>query len=269
MNINPLCYKLIKKIPIEKRGIILSQKLSNFNDKEFGIAQMNKNQFKTSLNFIITITKEELEEIENKLNDQEIIERLIHFLKRQKELFEYLNLEKITQYFSLSTKELFYLIIENEVNFNENSLINLLKGFYKNNEIEIRETFNIFYKIKQYQNKLPERIELNLKIEKRLNEKDDLKINKFDPTLNDIFNDLSYLYGFSNQHIQFILYIIDLPGNNIKKSIAKKMLYFLIYKNYDIGIEIYNKIIVQFNPEKFLITITSILINKSISNAIK
>ena len=47
------------------------------------------------------------------------------------------------------------------------------------------------------------------------------------------------------------------------------MLYFLIDKNYDIGIEIYNKIIVQFNPEKFLITITSILINKSISNAIK
>ena len=32
MNINPLCYQLIKKIPIEKRGIILSQKLSSFND---------------------------------------------------------------------------------------------------------------------------------------------------------------------------------------------------------------------------------------------
>ena len=86
MNINPLCYQLIKKIPIEKRGIILSQKLSNFNDKEFGIIQMNKNQFKTQLNFKVSITKEELKQIENKLDDQEIAEKLVLFLKRQKEL---------------------------------------------------------------------------------------------------------------------------------------------------------------------------------------
>ena len=46
MNIYPLCYKLLKKIPNEKRGIILSQKLSNFNDKEFGIIHMNNEQFK-------------------------------------------------------------------------------------------------------------------------------------------------------------------------------------------------------------------------------
>ena len=47
---------------------------------------MNKNQFKTQLDFKVSITKEELEQIENKLDDQEIAEKLVLFLKRQKEL---------------------------------------------------------------------------------------------------------------------------------------------------------------------------------------
>ena len=269
MNINPLCYKLIKKIPIEKRGIIISQKLSNYNDKEFGNIQINSNQFKSQLNFKSIITKEELEQIENKLNDQEIVDQLIKFLKRQKELFKYLNLEKITKYFSLSMKELFNLIIENEVIFNENSMINLLNGFYRNNEIEIKETFNVFKKIRKYQKKFPDKIEINLKLEKFLNEKEYLKSNKYDQILNEMFNNISYLYGFSNQHCQFILYILDVPGNNQKNLIAQKMLYFLIEKNYDIGIDIYNKIIVEIHTNDFLIAAPNILINSKISNQIK
>ena len=269
INISPLCYKLIKKIPIEKRSIILSQKLSNYNDKEFGNVQINYNQFKNQLNFKSIITKEELEQIENKLDDQEIVEQLIQFLKRQKELFKYLNLEKITKYFSLSRKELFNLIIQNEVIFNENSLINLLKGFYRNNEIEIKETFNVFNKIRQYQKQFPDKIELNLKIEKFLKEKQYLKSDKYDLVLNEMFNNFSYLYGFSIQHIQFILYILGLPENNQKNLIAQKMLYFLTEKNYDIGIDIYNKIIVKINWEEFLIAAPNILINTKISNKIK
>ena len=269
MNINPLCYKLIKKIPIEKRGIITNQKLSNYNDKEFGNIQINSNQFKTQLNFKSIITKEELEQIENKLNDHEIVDQLIQFLKRQKELFKYLNLEKITKYFSLSRKELFNLIIENEVIFNENSMINLLNGFYRNNEIEIKETFNVFNKIRKYQKKFPDKIEINLKLEKFLNEKEYLKSNKYDLILNEMFNNFSYLYGFSNQHSQFILYILDVPGNDQKNLIAQKMLYFLIEKNYDIGNDVFNKIKVEIHTKDFLIAAPNILINSKISNQIK
>ena len=47
------------------------------------------------------------------------------------------------------------------------------------------------------------------------------------------------------------------------------MLNFLIDKNYDIGIEIFNKIIVQINLVKLLNTVPNILINKKISNKIK
>ena len=269
MNINKLCYKLIKKIPIEKRTIILSQKLSSYNDKEYGIAQINNNQFKSQLNFKSIITKEELEQIEDKLNDQEIVEQLIQFLKRQKELFKYLNLEKITKYFSLSRKELFNLIIENEVIFNENSLINLLNGFYRNNENEIKETFNVFNKIRQYQKKFPQKIEINLKIEQFLKEKKYLKINKYDLVLNEMFNNFSYLCGFSNQHIQFILYILGFPENSKKNLIAQKMLDFLIKKNYDIGNDIYSKIIVEISPEEFLTAAPDVLIDLKISNKIK
>ena len=269
MNINPLCYKLIKKIPIKKRGIILAQKLANYNDKGFGNNQMSNNCFKSHLNFKVSIQKEELKEIENRLNDKEIIDKLIYFLKKQKELFRYLNVEKISEYYSLSNKELFSLIIENEVNFNEKSLINLLNGFYKNDENEIKETFHIFNKIRSYQNKFSELIELNLKIELFLYNKEYLKINSFDLFLNEKLKDFHYLCGFSNQHRAFILYILDLPNNNIKKSIAKEMLFFLVKKNYDIGIDIFKKILNQMNIDELLIEIQNILINKKITHKIK
>ena len=269
ININPLCYKLIKKIPIKKRGIILAQKLANYNDKGFGNNQISNNYFKSYLNFKVSIQKEELKEIENRLNDKEIIEKLIYFLKKQKELFRYLNIEKISEYYSLSTKELFILIIENEVNFNEKSLINLLNGFYKNNENEIKETFHIFNKIRRYQNKFSELIELNLKVELFLYNKEYLKINSFDLFLNEIFKNFHYLCGFSYQHRAFILYILDLPNNNIKKSIAKEMIFFLVKKNYDIGIDIFKKILNQMNTDELLIEIQNILINKKITHKIK
>ena len=269
MNINPLCYKLIKKIPIKKRGLLLAQKLANYNDKGFGNNQMSNDYFKSHLNFQVSIQKEELKEIENRLNDKEIIEKLIYFLKKQKELFKYLNIEKISEYYSLSTKELFNLIIENEVYFNEKSLINLLNGFYKNNENEIKETFHIFNKIRSYQNKFSELIELNLKVELFLYNKEYLKINSFNLFLNEIFKNFHYLCGFSYQHRAFILYILGLPNNNIKKLIAKEMIFFLVKKNYDIGIDIFKKILNQMNTDELLIEIQNILIDKKITHIIK
>ena len=272
MEIHPLVYKLIKKIPMKNRGIILSEKLYDYennkdSNKNF---EFNNKNLKNELNFKVTIEKEELAKIENNLNDQEIVEKLIYFLKHQKNLFKYLNVEKISKFYSLSNKELFNLLIDYRIEFNENSLINILQGFYRNNQTEIVETFGIFKKIREYQNKFSEIIESNLKTEQFLFEKKYEKIKSFDPILNEIFNDFRFLSGFANQHKAFISYILNMENNNKKENISKKIFEFLlIKKKYDIGIEIFKEIINLISEEQIINDTPKILINRDIPYSIK
>ena len=269
--IHPFVYELIKKIPIKNRGIILSQKLSDYEDNKEHNKNIifNNDNLKNELNFKVTIDKEELAILENKLNDQEIVEKLIYYLKHQKNLFKYLNTEVISKYYCLENKELFNLLIENEVKFNDDSLRNLLNGFYRNNENEKIETFNILRKIKIYQNKFNENIESNLKIEKFLFEKKYESMNDFNITLFDVFNDFTFLSGFANQHQKFILYLLKMPNNDKKELISLKMIEFLIKRNYDIGTKIFKEIIKIINIEEIIKISPKILINKRISYSIK
>ena len=270
IEIHPLFYKLIKKIPMKNRGITLSQKLYDYEENKLPNKNLEiNNNIKNDLNFKVSIEKEDLLKIENNLNDQEIVEKLIYFLIRQKNLFKFLNIEKISKFYSLSNKELFNLLIEYQIKFNENSLINLLQGFYRNNQNEIVETFNIFKKIKEYQNIFPEIIECNLKIEQFLFEKKYEGICNFDDALSEIFNDFKFLFGFGNQHKTFILYLFKIVNNNQKNFISKKVIEFLIKKNYDIGIEIYKEITKFISIEEIIKNSPKILINKNISNSIK
>ena len=221
------------------------------------------------LAFKLYFEKEDLLLIENRLNDEKITQKLINSLKYQNSLFEFLNIEKISKSFSLSKKELFILLIENKVNFNEKSLINLLQGFYKNNEDEAKETFNIFNKIKEYQNNFSMVIQTNLNLEEYLFEKKYLTIEKFNNELLIIFNDFSFLFGFAEQHQKFILYILNLPFNDSIHTIIEKMIEFLIEKKYDIGGDIFKKILKEINQKKFIEILPCILSNKNISNEIK
>lgn len=150
INIHPLAYELISKIPIKNRGIILSQKLIDYEDckDQSKFIQLNNDNLKNELSFKVTIEKEELAKIEDKLDDPEIVEKLIYFLKHQKNLYKYLNIEKISKFYSLENKQLFNLLLENEIKFNQPSLINILKGFYRNNEKEIIEVFNFFKRLR-------------------------------------------------------------------------------------------------------------------------
>lgn len=272
MEIHPLVYELIKKMPMKNRGIILSEKLYEFeNNKEpnKNLVIYNKN-LKNELNFKVAIEKEELAKIENNLNDPEIVDKLIYFLKRQKNLFKYLNIEKISKYYSISNLELFNLLIDYQIRFNENSLINILQGFYRNNQAEITETFNIFKKIREYENIFPEIIESNLKIEQFLFEKKYEKTNNFNAILNETFNEYRFLFGFANQHKEFIKYLLKMKDNNKKENISKKIYEnILIKKNYDIGLELYKEIIKFINIDQIIKDSPKILINKNISYSIK
>ena len=269
-NIHPLIYKLLKRIPIKFRSIKLNEKLSNYNSKD-NVKHFNMkiNDIKNKYKMMSTISKDNLPELESNLDDQSCVNQLMYYLKNQKYLLNYLNLVEISKHFSSNSKELFNLLIENEVKFNETALTNLLKGFYKNSEKEINLTLEIFNKIKQYHDKFPFIIEVNLKIEEFLDKKLYTKHKTFDIKLDEIFNDFSYLNGFSLQHNQFISYLLIISLPDKKQEIFDKMLIFLIEKHYDIGKEIYKEILKNISFDKFVDIISTIFSIKKISNEIK
>ena len=270
MEINPFCYKLIEKIPIAKRSIKLTSILAKYNEQK---TQPNLNveqeDIKYLYDFVSSITKDDLPQLEKNLDDPYYVEKLIYYLKHQEFLFNYLNLEEICKHFSSSTKELFNLLIDNEIKFDEKALFNLLNGFYKNSEKEIKETFILFEKIKQYQINFPFAIEVNLKIEEFLNKKEYDKFRQFDIKLNEIFNDFTYLNGFAEQHKTFILYLLKLSDPEKRNEIYKKMMSFLVEKYFDIGTDIYQEILMNISQKEFIKMIQTIFSTKKISNKIK
>ena len=270
MEINPFCYKLIEKIPIAKRSIKLTSILAKYNEQKTQ-PNLNKEQedIKYLYDFVSSITKDDLPQLEKNLDDPYYVEKLIYYLKHQEFLFNYLNLEEICKHFSSSTKELFNLLIDNEIKFDEKALFNLLNGFYKNSEKEIKETFILFEKIKQYQINFPFAIEVNLKIEEFLNKKEYDKFRQFDIKLNEIFNDFTYLNGFAQQHKTFILYLLKLSDPEKRNEIYKKMMSFLVEKYFDIGTDIYQEILMNISQKEFIKMIQTIFSTKKISNKIK
>lgn len=268
-NIEPNFYTLIEKIPLKSRGIYLSQQLLNYNEnKNKNKIKIDEDNIKDQMSFKLYFQKEDLPLAEKHLDDPKILEKLIYSLKQQKYLFKELNIENITKNYSSSQKELLNLLIENKTNFNEKSLINLLQGFYKDNEIETKETFIIFNKIKEYEN-FSEIININLKIEEFLFNKDYLKTDNFNIQLFEISNNFSFLFGFSSQHENFILYILDLPSHANYQAIIDKMIELLIEKNFNIGIKIFKKILKTLNKVEFIELSSKILSISNISYNIK
>lgn len=268
-NIEQTFYSLIEKIPLKFRGIYLSQQLLNYNEKKKKTKiKINRDNSKNQLLFKMYFQKEDLPLVEKNLDEPKILESLIYSLKQQKHLFKEINIENITKHYSSSKKELFNLLIENKVHFNEKSLINMLQGFYKDNDNEIKETFNLFNKIKEYEN-FSEIININLKIEEFLFKKDYLKTNIFDTKMLEIINNFSFLFGFSSHHQNFVLYILDLPTHANYQVIIDKIVELLIEKNYDIGVNIFKKIIKALDTDKLIELSSRILSNNNISFNIK
>ena len=263
-NKHPLCYKLIKKIPERKRFPLMNEKLKYYEERSVinNVSSLEDNNLKNKLKLLQTITKNELNKIEEHLNDKYFIDKLIRYLKKQSYLFQELNVEEIISHFSISEIDLLKLLIENGNKFNEKALLNLLKGFYVNNKNEIYQTIEILNKIKIKQN-IPLVIEKNLNLEEFLYSKEYERIKSFDSKLIQAFDDFSYLKGFSNQHQQFILYLLNINDKIPKDIIFKKLMKFFIEKDYDIGIQIFSKKLDENNLDNFLNYIPDILMKNS------
>ena len=242
----------------------MNEKLKYYEERSVinDVSSLEDNNLKNKLKLLQTITKNELNKIEEHLNDKYFIDKLIRYLKKQPYLFQELNVEEITSHFSISEIDLLKLLIENGNKFNEKALLNILKGFYVNNKNEIYQTIEILNKIKIKQN-IPLVIEKNLNLEEFLYSKEYERIKSFDSKLIQVFDDFSYLKGFSNQHQQFILYLLNINEKIPKDIIFKKMMKFFIEKDYDIGIQIFSKILDEINLDNFLNYIPDILMKNS------
>ena len=272
--INNLCYKLLSKIRNKTTSRNLIQKFDEYNQKLIQ-NQSNKNNddINNQYQFKSTITKDDLPNFEKKLNDPDSVEKLVTYLKNQNDLFQYLNIVEISNHFSSLTKELFNLLIEKKVKFNEEALTNLLKGFYNNSDQEINDTYYLFYEIRQYQPEFPLVIEKNLAIEEFLIFRAYEKFKSYDNKLNEIYNDFSYLKGFSEQHKIFIKYFYNLCYKEKKEKkqqeILNTMTKFLIEKNFNIGTVIYEFILNSLRSPEFINIIQIVFPSKKISNKIK
>ena len=189
----------------------MNEKLKYYEERSVinNVSSLEDNNLKNKLKLLQTITKNELNKIEEHLNDKYFIDKLIRYLKKQSYLFQELNVEEIISHFSISEIDLLKLLIENGNKFNEKALLNVLKGFYVNNQNEIYQTIEILKKIKIKQN-IPLVIEKILNLEEFLYSKEYERIKSFDSKLIQVFDDFSYLKGFSNQHQQFILYLLNI-----------------------------------------------------------
>ena len=266
-----LFYKILQKIPYEYRGTKINEILKNKDNINLNI---NINNFKNNIFNKEKISLNDLRYIENNLNEPEIVDSLISFLKKQNELFQILDLEKISKIFYIKNKELFELIIDKELQFNEKSLINLLDGFYRDKENDFNETFKIFKKIKSYQHSFPEIIEINLNIEKKLKNIDySNEIDKND--IDYIFYNLDNLKGFSNQHIKFIAYIFDnydvLEEKEIlnKDLIISQLTKLLIENSFNIGTENFKNFLKILPKQNFISIYYKILYEKQFQIGIK
>ena len=269
--INHLFYKLISKIPNRSRGRKLNQKLEEYDQKKNqNLSDINNDDIKNQYQFMQEITKDDLPNFEKKLDNPYYVKKLITYLNNQNELFQYLNIVEISKHFSSSTKVLFNLLIDKKVIFNEEALINLLQGFYKNNGEEINNTFYIFSRISLYQNEFPLVIKKNLMIEEFLILKTYEKYKSYDNKLNEIYNDFPYLKGFANQHKCFIKYFYNLTTDMDKRlKILNTMRKFLIEKNFNIGTTIYKHVLDYIHSAEYIDTIQIVFPSKKFPKEIK
>ena len=270
MKIYPLGNKSNVKIPIGYGNEKISQKLDYFKEEKKKVPISKDNDdIKAQYKFKSTITKDDLPYFEKYLDKPKNVEKLIGYLKNQKDLFQYLNIEEISKHFSSETKKLFNLLVDNKIRFNENALINILKGFYTNSQKEIAETFDIYNKIKEYQNEFPLIVIKNIEIETFLVDKKYKNYQFFDNKLNEIFNDFSYLKGFAIQHQKFIIHFYNLSNDEKKYEILRKMTEFLTVKNFDIGPIIYQQVLNIVHSPEFINIIQRVFVSKKISEPIK
>ena len=206
-------------------------------------------------------------EIEDNLHDPKLTSEYITCLKTSKNLFQTMNLTKVSKHIYKHTLSLFKLICENKKNWPEKALLNLLNGFYEDDPILVKETFNIFNLIEGYQN-LPEIIQKNIEIEKKL--LDDLYYNlkKEDQRIfEEMLKDFNELHGFSPKHKRFINQFNKFSFTN--NIIYQNFINLIANKNFDIGKSIYTISIQRIDLNYFIKIYSKIIINPLVNTNYK
>ena len=206
-------------------------------------------------------------EIEDNLHDPKLTSEYITCLKISKNLFQTMNLTKVSKHIYKHTLSLFKLICENKKNWPEKALLNLLNGFYEDDPILVKETFNIFNLIEGYQN-LPEIIQKNIEIEKKL--LDDLYYNlkKEDQRIfEEMLKDFNELHGFSPKHKRFINQFNKFSFTN--NIIYQNFINLIANKNFDIGKSIYTISIQRIDLNYFIKIYSKIITNPLVNTNYK
>ena len=86
----------------------MNEKLKYYEERSVinDVSSLEDDNLKKELKLLQTITKNELNKIEEHLNDKYFIDKLIRYLKKQPYLFQELNIEEITSHFSISEIDL-------------------------------------------------------------------------------------------------------------------------------------------------------------------
>ena len=206
-------------------------------------------------------------EIEDNLHDPKLTSEYITCLKISQNLFQTMNLTKVSKHIYKHTLSLFKLICENKKNWPEKALLNLLNGFYEDDPILVKETFNIFNLIEGYQN-LPEIIQKNIEIEKKL--LDDLYYNlkKEDQRIfEEMLKDFNELHGFSPKHKRFINQFNKFSFTN--NIIYQNFINLIANKNFDIGKSIYTISIQRIDLNYFIKIYSKIITNPLVNTNYK
>ena len=206
-------------------------------------------------------------EIEDNLHDPKLTSEYITCLKISKNLFQTMNLTKVSKHIYKHTLSLFKLICENKKNWPEKALLNLLNGFYEDDPILVKETFNIFNLIEGYQN-LPEIIQKNIEIEKKLLDGLYYNLKKEDQRIfEEMLKDFNELHGFSPKHKRFINQFNKFSFTN--NIIYQNFINLIANKNFDIGKSIYTISIQRIDLNYFIKIYSKIITNPLVNTNYK
>ena len=216
-----------------------------------------------------TINEENQSQIEDNLNDADVAKYYLNCLKSSENLYKTMDLKKVSGHFYKHNFEIFEFVCRKKKKWPQKALLNLLNGFYKEdtneNELYIKETFEIFRLIKAYQKELPDIINKNLEIEETLSESKYYELKKEDFRIyEEMIKDFIYLYGFSSKHKKFIEQFNKFSFD-INHNIYTNFINLIADKNFDIGKNIFAKSINRVKLDFFINIYPKIISNALIN----
>ena len=265
------------KIPDEHRTFDMGEAYNNYLDKK-KVKKGNKKkeevklepyQLENILKLSNVINEETQSKVEDNLKDPNLAKYYLERLKSSNELIKTMNLKKISMQFYRHNLEIFKFICQKKKEWPEKALLNLLNGFYKEDQLLVEETFKIFNLIQEYQKNIPDIVKKNIDIETKLSDsKTYFNLQNEDKRIyEEMIKDFNDLYGFSSRHKKFINQFNRFAFNN--NNIYNNFINLIANKNFDIGKNIFIKSIQKIDLDSFTKILSKIISNSLINTNYK